>query len=452
MAAMVTDATRADAPLFTDADIRKILIERIDIQKQSVGIVVGLVSSQGRRIIAHGHFGTSDQRPVDGNTVYEIGSITKVFTGLLLADMVGRGEVRLDDAVARYLPDGVIMPERDGKQITLVDLATHTSALPLLPDNMAMADPANPYADYTVEQLYTFLSNYQLPRDIGSAYEYSNLGAGLLGHALARRAGTDYETLVRQRILSPLGMASTAIALPPQLGTQLAAGHDHDLQAAANWDLPTLAGAGALRATANDLLTFLEMTIALKDTALFPALTATLATRRAGAAAGLETGLGWAITTEGLEDIIWHTGGTGGYQSFIGFLPASKIGVVVLSNSASMLGAGDIGFHLIDQDKPLAQPPKPRVAIALDPKLYDRYVGRYQLTPDFILTVTHDGKGLFAQPTGQPKVEVFAESETDFFLKEVDAQLSFETSPNGRATGVTLHQQGQHMPAARLPD
>lgn len=450
MAAIHT--ARADTPVPSDADIRKILIERIDIQKQSVGIVVGLVSPQGRRIIAHGHFGAGDPRPVDGETVYEIGSITKVFTGLLLADMVGRGDVRLDDPVAKYLPDGVTVPTRGGREITLVDLATHTSALPRLPDNMAMTDPANPYADYPVERLYTFLSGYQLPRDIGRVYEYSNLGAGLLGHALARRAGTDYETLLRQRILSPLGLASTAIVLSPQLRTRLAPGHDHDLRPAANWDLPTLAGAGALRATASDLLSFLEMTTALRSTTLSPALTATLATRRAGAATRLETGLGWAITTGGRDEIIWHTGGTGGYQAFIGFLPASKLGVVVLSNSASTLGIGDIGFHLLDPDKPLAQPPKPRVAIALDPKLVDRYAGRYQLAPDFVLTVTREGTGLFLQATGQPKVAMFAENETDFFLKEADAQLSFETDASGRTTKVTLHQHGQHMPAARQPD
>ena len=177
----------------TDSEIRQILFDRIDVQHQSVGIVVGVIGPEGRRVIAYGQLEKSDPRPLSGDTVFEIGSMTKVFTSLLLAGMVQRGEVALDDPVAKYLPAKVKMPERNGRQITLVDLSTHTSGLPRLPTNMKPADPNNPYADYTVEQLYQFLSRYQLTRDIGSQYEYSNLGGGLLGHVLALRAGMSYK-------------------------------------------------------------------------------------------------------------------------------------------------------------------------------------------------------------------------------------------------------------------
>src|SRR5205823_14852796 len=144
-----------------------------------------------------------------------IGSISKVFTSLLLSDMVQRGEVALTDPIAKYLPAGVKVPERGGRSITLVDLSTHTSGLPRLPSNLNPKDQSNPYADYSVEQLYQFLSSYTLPRDIGAMYEYSNLGGGLLGHVLARRAGTDYETLMVSRIAGPLNMSSTRIVLSP---------------------------------------------------------------------------------------------------------------------------------------------------------------------------------------------------------------------------------------------
>jgi len=197
----------------SDADIRQILVDRVDAQHQSVGIVVGVIGPEGRRVIAYGHLEKGDSRALDGNTVFEIGSVTKVFTSLLLADMVQRGEVKLDDPVAKYLPANVKMPDRNGKAITLIDLATHTSGLPPLPANFNPKDPTNPYADYSVDQLYQFLSSYQLTRDIGSQYQYSNLGGGLLGHVLARRAGTDYETLVRSRICDPLGMKDTRITL-----------------------------------------------------------------------------------------------------------------------------------------------------------------------------------------------------------------------------------------------
>ncbi|HEX3107684.1 MAG TPA: serine hydrolase, partial [Thermoanaerobaculia bacterium] len=183
-----------------DKDIRAILADRIDVQRQGVGIVVGVIDPSGRRTVAYTSTKTAE-KPVDANTVFEIGSVTKVFTSLLLADAVQRGEVALTDPVSKYLPPGVKVPERNGKKITLVDLATHTSGLPRMPTNFHPKDPGNPYADYTVAQLYEFLSSYELTRDPGSQYEYSNLGGGLLGHVLALRAGTDYETLVRKRIL-----------------------------------------------------------------------------------------------------------------------------------------------------------------------------------------------------------------------------------------------------------
>jgi len=195
-----------------DAEIKRILTDRIDQQHQSVGIVVGVIEAGGRRIVAHGSLAKDDRRPLDGGTVFEIGSMTKVFTSLLLADMVSRGEVALTDPVAKYLPAEVKVPERGGVKITLQHLAMHTSALSRLPSNLNPKDANNPYADYTVQQLYEFLSSAELARDIGSRYEYSNLGAGLLGHVLARRAGMDYETLVRKRILDPLGMKNTSIA------------------------------------------------------------------------------------------------------------------------------------------------------------------------------------------------------------------------------------------------
>jgi serine-type D-Ala-D-Ala carboxypeptidase/endopeptidase len=175
--ASIANTQQAPQPAMpSDADIRQILVDRIDVQQQSVGIVVGVIGPDGRRIIAYGHPNKGDPRPVDGNTVFEIGSMTKVFTSLLLADMVQRGEVALDDPVAKYLPASVKMPQRNGRQITLVDLSTHTSGLPPLPTNFAPKDPANPYADYSVDQLYQFLSSYQLTRDIGSQYGISAAG------------------------------------------------------------------------------------------------------------------------------------------------------------------------------------------------------------------------------------------------------------------------------------
>ena len=210
----------------TDAEVHQILVDRIDIYKKSTGIVVGVLTPQGSRVVACGTFDDDqDKRVPSAESVYEIGSNSKVFTSLLLMDMVQRGEVKLDDPVSKYLPKTVHMPARNGKEITLLDLAMHVSGLPRMPSNFAPKDPDNPYADYTVQQMYDFLSSYQLTRDIGEKYEYSNLAVGLLGNTLALRAGTDYETLLRTRILQPLGMSSTGIVLTSDMRARLVPGH-----------------------------------------------------------------------------------------------------------------------------------------------------------------------------------------------------------------------------------
>src|SRR5262245_4995288 len=342
-AGLAQSQPRAPA-LARDGDVRHMLAER-SAAHQDVGIVVGVTEPNGRRIIAQGAMGRDDARPVAGDTLSGIAPVPKAFTTLLLADMVRRGEVVLDDPVTKYLPPDVRMPER-GRAITLLDLATHTSGLPRLPTNFAPSDPANPYIDYSVAQLYQFLSTYALPRDVGAKYEYSNLGMGLLGHVLARRAGTDYESLVVSRIARPLGLDSTRITLPPGLRARLATGHDATLSPVPNWDDTTLAGAGSLYSSVNDLLTFLAAHLA-GEAPLTPAIHAALAVRKPTGTDNLAVALGWHVTTRDGIEFIWHNGGTGGYASFIGFSPETGIGIVVLSNSA--VGVDDLALQLVAQ-------------------------------------------------------------------------------------------------------
>ncbi len=449
MAATVDAQTVPASPVPPDAEIRKILAERID-NRQSVGIVVGVIEPAGRRVIVYGSLAKNDKRPLNGDTIFEIGSATKVFTSLLLTDMVQRGEVALTDPVAKYLPATVKMPERGGRSITLEDLSTHTSGLPRMPANLAPKDPGNPYADYSVEQLYQFLSSYQLTRDIGAQYEYSNLGGGLLGHVLARRAGMDYEALVKTRICEPLGMSSTRITLSPEMKARLATGHNASMDPVSNWDLPTLAGAGALRSTANDMLAFLAANLGYTKSPLAPAMAAMLTLRRPTGVGDLEIALGWHVFKSNGKEIVWHNGGTGGYRSFFGFDPKTQVGVVVLSNAETTAGVDDIGRHLLDPQVPLLPAPKQHKETAVDPKLFDGYAGRYELAPTFILTVTREGDHLFVQATGQPKFEVFAEGPKDYFLKVVDAQITFETDAQGRAVALVLHQNGMDQRAKRI--
>jgi len=394
-----------------------------------------------------------DNRPVNGDTVFEIGSITKVFTSLLLMDMVKKGEVALDDPVSKFLPSTVKVPERNGRKITLQDLSTQSSGLPRMPSNFAPKDPTNPYADYSVDQFYQFLSGYQLTRDIGEKYEYSNLGVGLLGHALALRAGTSYETLVKTRITGPLEMTSTSITLTPAMKARFATGYDGDLKAVPAWDLPTFAGAGALRSTVNDMLTFLAANLGYTVTPLAPAMAAEISIRRPTGTEGMEIAYAWHILTKDGKSMIWHNGGTGGFRTFAGFDPQTRLGVVVLSNVSSAEGVDDIGRHLLNPSFALAQfDTKEHKAVSIDTKLFDGYVGRYQMAPKFILSITRNGDHLFAQATGQGAFEIFPEADKEFFAKIGKIQISFHTGADGKATDIVVHQAGMNTPAKRLAD
>ncbi|BAZ16457.1 beta-lactamase [Calothrix sp. NIES-4071] len=353
VAIIIINPMLSAANLPSGSIVKAILQERIDKEKQSVGIVVGLINPQNSKIINYGKLSQSSSQAVNGDTIFEIGSVSKVFTTLLLADMVERKQLNLKDPISKLLPKSVTAPTRKGKEITLVDLATHTSGLPRLPNNLKPKDIENPYADYTIEQLYSFLSNYQLPRDIGTKYEYSNLGVGLLGHILSLKTGIDYEKLVVTRIAKPLQMNSTQIQISSEMQPRFATGHNQKLEAVKYWDIPTLAGAGALHSTANDLLKFVAANLGLIKSSLSSAMQLSQQVVYKNDISNLSMGLGWHIMKKDNREIIWHNGGTGGFHSFIGFDKNKRIGVVVLSNSINNID--DIGLHLLNKNIPLTK-------------------------------------------------------------------------------------------------
>jgi serine-type D-Ala-D-Ala carboxypeptidase/endopeptidase len=234
LACMSTPACAGALP--SDAEITQMLQVRVDLQKQATGIVVGIAGPRGNRIVAYGARSLEDKTPANGDTVYDIGSITKVLTALLLADMAQRHDVALDDPAEKYLP-GVTLPSRNGRQITLADLATHTSGLPLRPTNLSSKDPANPYAGYTRDRLFACLSTYKLTRDPGSHYDYSNVGFGLLGQVLSARAGVPYADLVARRITGPLHMVDTRMDPTAEMIRRAATGYNGALEPVPHWDM-----------------------------------------------------------------------------------------------------------------------------------------------------------------------------------------------------------------------
>lgn len=315
--AAVPDGTR-------NAELAAAIKSRVEAKK-STGMVVATIEPDGSSSIAAFGDAGPGARPLDADSVFEIGSITKVFTAILLADMADRGEVTLEDPVARYLPADVRVPERNGQKIRLIDLSTQSSGLPRMPDNLRPANPRNPYADYTPQQMFEFLGRHQLTRDVGAEFEYSNLGVGLLGQALSRRAGKSYETLVTERILAPLKMEHTGITLTPWMLAHLAKGHDAAGLVTSNWDVRTFEGAGALRSTMRDMLAFARANLTPSGGRLQRVMQQTHVVRRSAGRGDMSIGMNWLIRRLEGREVVWHNGGTGGYRSWIGFDKARKV-------------------------------------------------------------------------------------------------------------------------------
>jgi CubicO group peptidase (beta-lactamase class C family) len=231
---------------------------------------------------------------------------------------------------------------------------------------------------------------------------------------------------------------------------RLAPGHTETGKPSKNWDLPTFAGAGALRSTVNDMLSYVHANADSTSKPLGATLALTHVERHAGPSASTTIGLNWHRTkTPAGRTLVWHNGGTGGYRTFAGYDEASGQGVVVLSNTSSSVD--DIGMHLLDASIPLPPLPRPRKEITLPDATLDRYVGTYEVAPTFAITILREGAKLFARATNQPAFEIFAEREGEFFVKVIDAQLSFTADASGVMTTMVLHQNGQNLTGKRRP-
>jgi CubicO group peptidase (beta-lactamase class C family) len=388
-------------------------------------LVFGVVDGDKSEVVAFGKL--DDGKAPDGDTVYELASVTKTFTGTLLAQAVLSGRVTFGTPVAQLLPDFKI-PSRGGKDITLGDLATHYSGL-----------PREASGDYTAAKLKAFLAAYELPRDPGAAYEYCNLCFGLLGYALAQLEHTTYGTLADKEILNPLGMTMSGAVLTEAMRAHFAPGHDYTGKAASQ-DADALVGAGAIRSTANDMLRYLKANMGIDPSPLAPEMKLAQQPRR-DMAKTMRVGLAWITTDKG---IVWHNGMNAGHRSFLGFTADGRRGVVILANTA--VDADDLGFATLDADAPLAPEYK---AIVLPSASLDDYVGTYKLADKFLLKVFRMNDELFAEATGQGGFHIFPSAPNEFFYKVVRASISFTRDPNGVVNGLVLHQNGDR-PAPKL--
>lgn len=345
------------------------------------GMVVGLIDERDRRVFSAGKLDNGTDRKVDGDTVFEIGSVTKVFTTLLLLDAVRRGEMQLTDPVAKYLPAEVKVPSRGGKEITLLNLAVQDSGLPFFPDNLrdkpakdlTLQEKKEGSDAYTTEKLYAAVSEFQLTQDPGARFEYSNVGMALLGHAIERKTGSSYESLVVERLCRPLKLDQTRIARSAEMKTRLATGHLDDGTRSDHWHLQAMAPAGALHSTANDLLTFVAANLGFTQSELTPLMKAMQVERHAGSPLG-KSAMPWvdenAYNPPGTE--IWaHSGGGYGTIAFVAFDVKKRRGVVALTNQMKVFPNGVAltllqGYPLTDDNVPVREVVGVGIGLELD--------------------------------------------------------------------------------------
>jgi CubicO group peptidase (beta-lactamase class C family) len=350
--------------------------------------------------------------------VVELGASTEIFTGLLLADAVAAGAVQPDDPVKKFLPEEVSFPET----ITLRHLATHTSGLPRNPDNLAPADITNPYADYTFDRLFEFLSRFAPAEEPGTTFEFSNVGIALLARAIT----PDFVGMLRTRILEPLGMDATVVN-----GTDVVQGHDGDRVPVGAWTFDALAGAAGLRSSADDLVAFLGAGLGFVPSSIGPVLAASQQHLSEKVA------IGWQIMEDGTT--LWHNGQTGGCRSFLAIDPQRGFGVVVLSDTSTAV-VDDVGLVL------LGKLDAPRLRPTLTPTRYflDLYVGRYRLERGVILEIQREDDHLVLLSPGETPARLYAETDLEFYMRVSDLRITFGDDH------LVLHRPDGDVTARRL--
>lgn len=434
----------AGAQISDHAGISDLVQHAILRQQRAYSAVVAIADRSGRRFLRAAAAGRS--RP-DSDTIFEIASLTKVFTALLLAEAATRGRVRLDDPLQAYLPPGVQAPEFEGRPITLADLATHSSGLPLRPNNLAASAPDAPdkYAGYTLEQLYAGLSDYALSQAPGTRFQYSNLGFGLLGQSLAAASGYTFDELLRRRVTDPLRLKDTAFGEDLAKANRRAQGHDFDFNPVCPSGESALNPAAGLRSTASDLLTFLELFLEGAGPAgLGQAARHMLAAERPGDNPETHMVLGWRRTVAHGETYYWSNGSGDGSRTFMGFNPRRRVGVVALADTASGGGLDDIGRRVLDPLHAVDTAIVPRLpTIALPEELLARALGVYVFAPGDQIAITRGMTGLILT-AGVSQIVIQPQSTTRYVSSMAPGvTVDFEGADTGPAVALLLHQDGQ---------
>ena len=444
-AALALAGGAAHAHASTDSALQAIVDQRLAGDRTGACMAVAVID---RDQVARA-FRCADPKNsarIGADSAFEIGSVSKTMTATLLADLIVQGKASLDDPLADYLPEGAVAPAFEGQPILLRHVVTHTSGLPALPSRMSTANLADPYADLTADDLLASLGDVTLAQAPGTRFEYSNFASMLLSYAVARRAGVDFETLLRQRLFEPLGMDTAHVARRPE-GVRAAGGHAANGLPAAAWTFQTdLAGVGGVRATLDDMVHYVQGNLDPSGTPLQAAIE--LAQQPVSEQPPMA--MNWMVVPVAGRSVLMHEGGTGGFSSFVSVDREAGRGVVILSDTSwSAVGnLGSLGLHLVDASLPLG---KPRTAATPAQEVLEGLAGEYQLQGMMKVSLSQrDGK-LFAQAEGQPEFELAYDSEGDFYPTVVDALLKPQKKADGSYV-FTWMQAGGAIPAARLEE
>ena len=413
----------------------------------TVGLVIGVLRGDESRIRGYGEVVQGSGQKPDELTVYEIGSVSKVFTGILLADAVTRGLVELQDTVQEHLGDVCDLPTFEEQPIRLWHLSTHTSGLPRMPSNFAPADPEDPYADYSLEAMHAALSKSELHQVPGTTYAYSNLAVALLGQLLAQVQDTDYSSLLRTRITQPLGLEHTSVEWSDWMRAHAAQGYDMDGAPKKAWNLAQFEAAGGIRSDMRDMLRFARASLHPEGGPLEQAMKLSQEIRHRDAS-GVMLGLGWHAASGGATR--WHNGQTGGFHSYLAIWPAGDAAVVLLSNTTAGhldILADNVLLAMMGhapREIPYRKP------VALERAACEAYVGKYQVGILAQLSITLEQAGLFAQMSFQPKLRIYPGGEDTCFYRAVEAELHFLRDEQGAIDRLEIHQGGAVTKGVRV--
>lgn len=442
--ALAAIAAPSLAGAMSDAELASIVAQRLHGDRTGACVAVAVIDTSVSR--AYGCADDKDRARIGPTTAFEIGSVSKTMTSALLAELIEQGDASLDDPLSAYLPEGTAVPTFNAQPILLRHIVTHTSGLPALPPGAPLGGFDDPYAKLDPAELLAALGRTTLQRAPGSQFEYSNFASMLLSYAVARRTGSDFETLLQARLFAPLQMRNAYVNRRPD-GVRAAVGHAPNAQPVPAWNFQgDLAGVGGVRATLDDMVAYMQGQLGHAPAPLQAAIARSQQPVNPGGQPAMA--MNWMLAPLNGRTVHAHEGGTGGFSSFVAFDREGGRGVVVLADTAmhTLGGLASLGLPLLDSRVPLG---KPRHAKAADAALLDALVGDYALDGGLTMHLSRKGQALVIQAQGQPAFEMGHDDAGDFYPLLFDASLTPQRRADG-SYGFLWQQAGSAMSARRL--